>query len=132
MSAWCSYLVVHTADWLLLIVLAWVAVRWLDLPVWIAITLLVAWILKDLLLFPSERHYYVTEPSERRIIGEEGEALSAIDPDGFARVHGEIWQVQVGRGSPRIAAGTRVRVLDIDRLRLLVEPVCGHAGRPRA
>jgi hypothetical protein len=82
MSVWCSYLLVHTADWLLLIVLAWAAVRWLDLPVWIAVALLAAWIVKDLLLFPSQRHYYVTEPSERRIVGEEGEALSPVDPDG--------------------------------------------------
>jgi membrane protein implicated in regulation of membrane protease activity len=131
MSVWFSYLLVHTADWLLLMMLAWAAVRWLDLPVWIAVALLAAWIVKDLLLFPSQRHYYVTEPSERRIVGEEGEALSPVDPDGFARVHGEIWQVQVRHGSPRIAAGTRVRVVDIDGLRLLVEPVYGRAGHSR-
>lgn len=125
MTVWRNYLLAHATDWLLLGLLAWAAVRWLDVAPSIVAVIVAVWIVKDVLMFPSARRYYASEPAVRRIVGEDGEALSRVDPAGFARVHGEIWQVHVDRGTPPIPEGTRVRVRDIDGLHLLVEP----AGR---
>ena len=118
-----TYLVVQVADWLLLGLLGWAMVQWFEAPLWIPAVILAAWIVKDLLLFPSMRRYYEPEPAERRIVGEEGEALTRIDPHGLARVHGEIWQVHLPRGSDAIARGECVRVRDVDGLHLCVERI---------
>ena len=118
-----TYLLVHAADWLLLGLLGWAAVRWFEVAVWIPTAVVAAWIVKDLLLFPSMRWYYEPQPAERRIVGEEGEALTRIDPHGLARVHGETWQVHIRHGSDAIAAGECVRVRDVDGLHLFVERI---------
>jgi membrane protein implicated in regulation of membrane protease activity len=86
--------------------------------------LVAVWVLKDLLLFPVMRHYYRPVPSERRIVGTEGIALSQLSPRGFVRVHGEIWQAEAVNGAVSgIPDGTRARVRDVRGLLVLVEPV---------
>lgn len=53
------------------------------------------------------------------MIGEPGEALTAIAPDGAGQVatHGEIWNATSGEPIPK---GARVRVTGVDRLTLIV------------
>jgi membrane-bound ClpP family serine protease len=121
--AWRTYLVASAADWLTLGLAIAAAVRWFDLPAWPGLILLVVWIAKDLLLFPSARRYYESEPPQRRMIGEVGEALSRLDPEGFVRVRGEIWQAGVGDGSAAVPAGAPVRVREVIGLRLVVDAV---------
>jgi membrane-bound serine protease (ClpP class) len=54
------------------------------------------------------------------MIGEEGEARTALDPMGKVFVHGEYWDAD----SPQpVPPGTRVRVVAVEGLRLHVEPV---------
>jgi membrane-bound serine protease (ClpP class) len=56
---------------------------------------------------------------EDGIIGEIGVATSEVAPEGTVFVHGEYWNAV----SPTpLAAGARVRVTSIDRLRLTVQP----------
>jgi membrane protein implicated in regulation of membrane protease activity len=117
-----TYLLASAPDWIAIGLLAWAAVRWLELAPWMAMLIAAAWIVKDVLLYPSMRRYYAAEPAARRIIGEQGVTLCRIDPHGFARVHGEIWQVHVAAGEAPLPAGTPVRVRDIAGLELLVEP----------
>ncbi len=52
------------------------------------------------------------------IIGEEGEAISNLDPEGQVRVHGEIWHAESPDGF--ISQGTRVIVTAISNLKLTV------------
>jgi membrane protein implicated in regulation of membrane protease activity len=121
--AWRTYLVVSAADWLLLGLAIVAAVRWFDMPAWPGVILLAVWIAKDLLLYPSARRYYESEPPQQRMIGERGEALCRLDPAGFARVHGEIWQVRVADDTIAIPAGAPIRVREVQGMRLLVDPV---------
>ncbi len=53
------------------------------------------------------------------MIGEAGEALTEIVPDGAGQVatHGEIWNATAGEPIPK---GARVRVTGVDRLTLVV------------
>jgi len=53
------------------------------------------------------------------MIGQVGEALTELSPEGKVFVHGEYWDAVAVRP---VAAGARVRVTAIDRLKLTVEP----------
>ena len=59
------------------------------------------------------------------MIGETGAAVTALGPEGKVFVHGEYWDA-VAAGP--VAAGTRVRVTAIDKLKLTVEPVPDRSG----
>lgn len=53
------------------------------------------------------------------LIGEIGEALTALTPKGQVRVHGELWNAEATSG--KIAKGERVKVVAVDNLTLRVE-----------
>jgi membrane-bound serine protease (ClpP class) len=54
-------------------------------------------------------------------IGETGIVLTALNPLGTVRVHGEIWQAETLSGI--IEVGRGVRVLSMNHFRLTVEPI---------
>jgi membrane-bound serine protease (ClpP class) len=60
------------------------------------------------------------------MVGELGEAVVAVDPDGIVRVRGAQWRARTNRATP-IARGDRVRVVAIDGVTLEVEPETGGA-----
>jgi membrane-bound serine protease (ClpP class) len=55
------------------------------------------------------------------VIGEVGRVTAALEPVGVVHAQGEHWTARSRRGN--LAAGTRVRVVGIDKLTLEVEPV---------
>ncbi len=60
------------------------------------------------------------------MIGEEGNARGAVDPDGVVEVKGAMWRARTNRATP-IGAGEGIRVVAIDGLLLEVEPLEGGA-----
>jgi membrane-bound serine protease (ClpP class) len=52
------------------------------------------------------------------LVGETGEALSVLNPEGQVRVHGEIWRAMSDEG--KIAAGTHIVVTGMENLMLHV------------
>lgn len=60
------------------------------------------------------------------MIGEEGEAVTAVEPEGVVRVRGAPWRARTNRATP-VAAGDKVRVIEVDGLLLEVEPLEGAA-----
>jgi membrane-bound serine protease (ClpP class) len=60
------------------------------------------------------------------MIGQEGTAIEAIDPDGIVEVDGARWRARTNRATP-IAAGEALRVAAIDGVTLDVEPLEGAA-----
>ena len=60
------------------------------------------------------------------MIGEEGEAVAAVAPDGVVRIRGALWRARTNRATP-LAAGDPVRVVEVDGLLLEVEPLEGAA-----
>jgi membrane-bound serine protease (ClpP class) len=60
------------------------------------------------------------------MIGEMGEAVSDIDPDGMVLVRGAQWRARVNRLTP-LSAGDSARVVALDGLVLEVEPEEGGA-----
>lgn len=60
------------------------------------------------------------------MVGEAGQAIGAVDPEGTVQVRGAAWRARTNRATP-IAAGAAVRVVGIDGLLLEVEPEGGGA-----
>ena len=60
------------------------------------------------------------------MVGELGEAVVAVDPDGVVRVRGAQWRARTNRATP-IARGDPIRVVAIDGVTLEVEPETGGA-----
>jgi membrane-bound serine protease (ClpP class) len=59
------------------------------------------------------------ETGSEGMVGQIGEALTSLEPEGKVFVHGEYWDAVAVRP---VAAGARVKVTAIDRLKLTVEP----------
>ncbi|MGE0877111.1 MAG: nodulation protein NfeD [Acidimicrobiia bacterium] len=60
------------------------------------------------------------------MIGEVGEAVVAVDPDGVIRIQGALWKARTNRATP-IAVGGSVRVVAIEGIVVEVEPTEGAA-----
>jgi membrane-bound serine protease (ClpP class) len=60
------------------------------------------------------------------MIGREGVAVGAIEPEGVARVEDATWRARTNRATP-IADGAGLRVVAIDGVTLEVEPLVGGA-----
>jgi membrane-bound serine protease (ClpP class) len=60
------------------------------------------------------------------MIGEEGAAVTNVDPDGIVEVRGALWRARTNRATP-IDQRSGIRVVEVDGLLLEVEPVEGGA-----
>ena len=60
------------------------------------------------------------------MIGEEGVAATAVDPDGTVLVRDAPWRARTNRATP-IPRGAKARVVAIDGVTLEVEPLEGAA-----
>ena len=60
------------------------------------------------------------------MIGEVGEAVTEVNPDGVVRIKGAPWRARTNRATP-IKAGEVVRVVEVEGLLLEVEPEEGGA-----
>ena len=60
------------------------------------------------------------------MIGEEGEAVTNVSPDGVVRVRGALWRARTNRATP-IDLHAGIRVVEVDGLLLEVEPLSGGA-----
>ena len=58
------------------------------------------------------------------MIGEDGDVVEAVDPDGIVTLRGAPWRARTNRATP-LAVGERARVIEVDGLLLEVEPEAG-------
>ena len=71
--------------------------RLLGVAGWVGALVIVGWVLKDLALYPLLRPAY--ERTEHltpraRMLGERGVVEQALDPSGYVRLRGELWQAE--------------------------------------
>jgi membrane protein implicated in regulation of membrane protease activity len=118
-----KYALVQLPSALLVTVVAFGLHLWAGLPGWLVWASVAAWIVKDILLFPTVRRAY--EAGEiapgSSMVGACGTARERLAPDGYVQMRGELWQAEVQGGKP-VEAGQKVRVLRLRGLVLLVEP----------
>ena len=60
------------------------------------------------------------------MVGLEGQAVGAVDPEGTVTVKGAKWRARTNRATP-LNAGDQCRVVAIDGVTLEVEPLEGGA-----
>ena len=60
------------------------------------------------------------------MIGEVGDAVESVDPDGVVEIDGALWRARTNRATP-VAVGDGVRVVAVEGLVLEVEPEAGGA-----
>ena len=110
---------------LIAIVLALCAVPvWIQVLVWFVVTVTVfasTWRLSARLRHPSH------EPTNAdRVVGQSAlvtETISDRTQTGQARVMGQIWSARTDETETEIPAGTEVRVLRIEGVKLIVTPI---------
>ena len=91
----------------------------------IGITLPFAAISVFLLQLAIRSFRYKVVTGSEAMVGEIGEARTALDPEGTVFVHGEFWSA---RAPSPVPAGERVRVVSVDGMKLEVESRGGAPG----
>jgi membrane-bound ClpP family serine protease len=103
---------------------------------WVALSprlfwgLIVAWIAKDVALFPLVWRSYDPRPSgpSEAMIGAVGMTRERLEPTGYIVVRGVLWRAQVAGGGPPIEPDQPVRVKTRRGLTLIVVPVQDASG----
>ena len=110
----------------LFVVFLCVAGHFFPIPGWLVLSLILIWIVKDIVLFPVTWRSY--GPSEGPILsmkGEIGIVLERLAPRGYINVRGERWRAELIEGAGSIEEGEKVRIIDVKGLLLLVHPEAG-------
>jgi membrane protein implicated in regulation of membrane protease activity len=99
--------------------------HWEILPPWAAALVFVAWVVKDILLYPVFRTAYDAEEKSglQVLVGARGVAEGDLKPDGFVRVRGELWRAVANPNNKTISSGTRVEIVSAEGMKLRVRPL---------
>lgn len=118
-----KYAFVHLAE-LFLLGIALIAVRiFIDIPTWLVVTIIVLWIIKDIVLFPRVWRAYAFDDTNpmRKLVGLEATVMDSLDPIGYVRVEGELWKAEIRNSRYPAKRGDRTRVVDTKGMTLIVE-----------
>ena len=102
---------------------AGLAVKWMELPFWIAVVIVGSWIAKDMVMFPFVwRSYDRVHPGDPfSMIGMRGTAREKLAPSGYVLVRGERWMGYLIGHDSFVEEGETIRVCEVKGLTLLVE-----------
>lgn len=129
MSPKIKYLLFQIPGWIITAIVLLMLLHWEFIPKWLAVLCFVAWLLKDLLLYPFLRRAY--EPGvtgSARLVGSRGVAEGDLAPTGYIRVRGELWRAVVSPADNVIRSGTEVEVVSADRMEVFVRAVGARTG----
>jgi len=117
-----KYLLFQLPGWVVVGGLAWAAHRWLGLHAALAAGALLAFVVKDAVLFRFVRDAYAIRPrpAAGSLLGARGIAVDELAPEGFVRIGHELWRARLAAGTPPIPAGSPVRVESLEGLTLRV------------
>jgi membrane protein implicated in regulation of membrane protease activity len=124
-----KYLLFQIPGWIITAIVLLMLLHWEFIPKWLAVLCFVAWLLKDLLLYPFLRRAY--EPGvtgSARLVGSRGVAEGDLAPTGYVRVRGELWRAVVSPADVVVPSGTEVEVVSADRMEVFVRAVGARTG----
>lgn len=103
--------------------------RWAGVPAWGAVSLWLAWLLKDVVLYPKLRAAYEDRDPmpAARFVGQRAVVTREIAPIGYVRIGGELWSAR-GLDATSIDAGVTVEVIEADGLTLVVRETQDPSG----
>ena len=118
-----KYLLLQIPMLSLVIVVLFLAQRYMGLPAWVAWGGSVLWLAKDMLMFPLVRLAYDNKnPNTAHwMSGIQGRAVEMLDNSGYVLVGGVLWWAEVDGARRPIHKGERVRVQGSRGLVLLVQ-----------
>lgn len=121
MSTWQRYILFQIPGWIitgLIIISLW---NWRYLPGWIAVLGFIGWVFKDLLMYPLLRLAYENvKPGSQALVGTRGVAQDRLDPRGYVRVRGELWNAIANPIDQVIIAGTEVEIVSAEGMQVIV------------
>ncbi len=122
MHVFWKYWLLQVPGWFILVALLVAARRWFDISIGLAIVVFVAWLVKDVVLYPILKHAYHFHErgSEDSLLGLQGVAQETLDRTGYVRVRGELWRAELATPSGAVPKGERVVVAAVDGLTLKV------------
>jgi len=121
--AFWRYTAFQVPGWIIAALGGWWLHGWLEVPVWVAAGVLVAWVIKDYALYPLLRSAYELDhrlPIER-MIGEHGTATASLSPTGYIRVRGELWRARTQEDERAVNRGDPIEVVGVDGTTLVVQ-----------
>jgi membrane-bound serine protease (ClpP class) len=95
--------------------------RWLIVALGVSALAILALLIREVRL-SRKAGPYVNPYSRENLVGQSGEVVLALDPQGQVRAAGEIWSAEAAGGS-RIEIGRRVKVTATRDIWLIVEPL---------
>ncbi len=122
-----KYVLFQIPGWTILAVILVVLWHWDILPSWAAVLIFLAWVLKDMLLYPVFQSAYDGEEKSglQALVGAKGIAQSDLTPDGFVRVRGELWRAVANPSNKRIRSGSPVEIIAAEGMKLRVRALDG-------
>lgn len=96
--------------------------HWYILDNTIIVMIILFWILKDILIFPFvwKAYSHKDRDKSKTILNQHGVAVDSINPKGFVKINGEIWQAELVEPNDPINQGQPIEVVEIDGLKLKV------------
>ncbi|MGH7830000.1 MAG: NfeD family protein [Candidatus Binatia bacterium] len=123
MPTFVRYLLFQVPQWLILGLFLWLLMDKTWVPVWAASGFLALWFVKDLALYPIVRPAYERDAKtgSERLVGVKGVAHERLAPQGYVKIHGELWRAEAKPMDRPIARNSIVRVIGAQGLTLIVE-----------
>jgi membrane protein implicated in regulation of membrane protease activity len=127
MAVFFRYLFFQIPGWSITALGALALVHWEVIPRWLALLGFGGLVLKDLLMFPFLRSAYEgkAKSGSEALVGKKGIAQGDLAPEGYIRIHLELWRAVTESANQIIAAGTEVEVVRAEGMRVVVRPT-GH------
>jgi len=106
--------------------------HWEQVSLVTTIGLGLAWLAKDVILYPILRPGYEPGPGHgtEMLIGVSGTVTDELAPRGMVRVGAELWKAEAA-GESSISEGSAVVVEEVDGFTLLVRSSSPEGGEPR-
>lgn len=98
---------------------------WFELSAWVASTIMVLLLVKDVVLFPFLQDSYDVHVKTGidQLIGQTATVQRSLTPEGFVLIKGELWYARLC-GSARVAsAGSIVQIQSNEGFTLLVSTI---------
>ncbi len=97
--------------------------EWLELPLGWAAVVVALWIVKDFVVYPFVRSAYLDDEAAplRDPRDAIGHAPDGLEGEAYVRIGAERWRARRAPGSPPIAPGESVRVVELEGLTVVVE-----------
>jgi membrane-bound serine protease (ClpP class) len=128
------YILLNIPAMVLIIMALILAQRWITIPIWLSLTIIFIWLIKDVILFPIVWRAYDWDRSGglRSMIGKQGIARERLAPSGYVLVQGELWKAEIAEADQPIESGKFVQVVKMEGLKLFVIPEESEVRRPRS